>query len=115
MKVLRLLLLLLLSLLLLSSSSRNVYGDKSNLIEVQHRKLNAACILGAQSCQRDIFISAPHSQNFQIVQTGSRTHSAYYSIRNGQSSPMAIRLRRESDHSPPSIVEVRNKWRYVPS
>ena len=49
----------------------------------------------------------------QNVQTDSGTHAAPYSVGIGTSFRRGKQPMSETDHSPPSSVEVKNEWRYI--
>jgi hypothetical protein len=56
-------------------------------------------------------------QGFSVLhsaQTGSEAHSASYPMGTGGSFPVVKRQVRESDHSPPSSVEVKNDGAITP-
>jgi hypothetical protein len=46
------------------------------------------------------------------IQTGSRTHTAWYSVGFGV-CPVAKRSRKDVNNSPPSITEFKNEWSYT--
>jgi hypothetical protein len=46
----------------------------------------------------------------QHVQTGSGSHSAYYSMGTGTFAESLKRPRSQLDHSSPSSTEVKNEW-----
>jgi hypothetical protein len=48
-----------------------------------------------------------------IVQTGTGTHSAWYSVDKRALSPVLRRPGREDDYSPPFGVKVMNAWSYT--
>jgi hypothetical protein len=47
------------------------------------------------------------------ILAGSGAHSGSYPMGTAAFSPVAKRPKRESDHLPPSSVEVKNAWHYT--
>jgi hypothetical protein len=48
-----------------------------------------------------------------VVQTDSGVHLASYPMDTGGHFPALKRPGRETDHSPPTSAELKNKWNYI--
>jgi hypothetical protein len=103
----------------LASACLVIYLDAYHLTKIKSRDSSVGIATGYRLEGRGSTFRFPAGAgNFSLhhcVQKGSGTHTALYPMGAGGSFLLVKRPRREADHTPPTIDEVKNAWSYISS